>query len=98
MNPEEIITLQVGDRYPPFSVNFTEGNPRSTMTITGPAQPGNPRVSISFEGVVNISGVSVADAGTHIAMWRNGIGDAATLTLDLNVTRKSLHGLLGLLL
>ena len=96
MNPKESITLQVGDRYPPFSVNFTEGNPRSTMTITGPAQPGNPRVSISFEGVVNISRAIVNDTGTHIAMWRNGIGDAATFTLNLNVKGKSLHGLLGL--
>ena len=78
--------------------NFTVddiGNPRSTMTITGPSQPGNTRVSISFEGVGNISGVSRDDAGTHIATWRNDAG-SATFTLDLNVTRKSLHGLLGL--
>ena len=72
-----------------------EGNPRSTMNITGPFQPGNARVSISSEGVVSISGAIVADTGTHIATWRNDAG-SATFTLDLNVNGKSLHGLLGL--
>ena len=71
------------------------GNPRSTMTITGPLQPGNPHVSISFEGVGNISRVSRNDAGTHTATWRNDAG-SATFTLDLNVICKSLHGLLRL--
>ena len=71
------------------------GNPRSNMTITGPSQPGNARVNISSKGVVTINRVSVDDAGTHIATWRNEAG-SATFTLDLNVIRKSLHGLLGL--
>ena len=78
-----------------FNFNVTEGNPRSTMTITGLSQPGNARVSISSEGVVSINGVSVDDAGTHTAMWRNDAG-SATFTLDLNVICKYLHGVLGL--
>lgn len=80
------ISLLAGESYPRF--NFTvddEGNPPSTMTITGPSQPDNPRVSISSEGVVSINGVSVDDNGTHIATWRNDAG-SATFTLDLNVT------------
>ena len=78
--------------------NFTVddvGNPPSTMTITGPSQPGNARVSISSEGVVSINGVRMDDAGTHTAMWRNDEGNA-TFTLDLNVICKSLHSLLVL--
>ena len=89
------ISLREGESY---TFNFTVddvGNPRSTMTITGPFQPGNARVSISSEGVVSINGVSVADTGTHIATWRNGAG-SATFTLDLTVNGKSLHGSLGL--
>ena len=90
------ISLLAGESYPLF--NFTVDdvdNPRSTMTITGPSQPGNPRVSISSDGVVNINGVSRDDAGTHNATWRNDAG-SATFTLDLNVICKSLHGVLGL--
>ena len=78
-----------------FNFTVDVGNPRSTMTITGPSQPGNPRVSISSEGVVNISRAIINDTGTHIATWRND-AESATFTLDLNVTRKSLHNLLGL--
>ena len=94
VNSEESISLQEGTRSFLLSINFTEGNPRSTMTITGTSQPGNPRVSISSEGV-SINGVSRDDAGTHIATWRNDVG-SATFTLNLNVNGKSLHGLLGL--
>ena len=89
------IFLLAGESYPLFNFTVTEGNPRSTMTITGPSQPGNARVSISSDGVVSINGVSRDDAGTHIATWRNDAG-SATFTLDLNVNGKSLHGLLGL--
>lgn len=95
VNSEKSITLLEGGNFFLPSINFTEGNPRSSMTITGPSQPGNVRVSISSEGVVNINGVSRADAGTHNATWRNDVG-SATFTLDLKVTRKSLHGLCGL--
>ena len=89
------ISLLEGDSN---TFNFTVddvGNPRSTMNITGPSQPGNTRVSISSEGMVNINMVSVADTGIHVATWRNEAG-SATFTLDLNVFRKFLHGLLGL--
>ena len=68
-----------------FNFTVTEGNPLSTMTITGPSQPGNDRVSISSEGVVSINMVREADAGTHVATWNNSIGDAATFTLYLTV-------------
>ena len=78
-----------------FNFTVDVGNPRSTVNITGPSQPGNPRVSISFEGVVSINGVRMDDAGTHTATWRNDAG-SATFTLDLNVICKSLHSLLGL--
>ena len=89
------ISLCEGESYPTFNFTIDEGSPRSNMTITGPSQPSNARVSISFEGVVNIIGVSVDDTDTHIATWRNDTG-SATFTFELNVTRKSLHGLLGL--
>ena len=88
------ISLREGESYPTFNFTVDVGNPPSNMTITGPFQPGNARVSISSEGV-SINGLSVDDTGTHIATWRNDTG-SATFTLDLNVTRKSLHGLLGL--
>ena len=71
-----------------FSFTVTEGNPRSTMTITGPSQPSNNRVSISPDGVVTINMVEVDDAGTHVATWNNGVGDAATFTLNLTVDGK----------
>ena len=98
VNSEEIITLQEGTNDFFLRINFTEGNPRSTMNITGPFQPGNPRVSISSEGV-RINGVSVNDSGTHIATWRN-IEGVATFTLDLNVevTGKFCMVLLGIML
>ena len=91
MNSEESITLQQEASYPLFSVNFTEGNPRSNMIITGPSQPGNTHVSISSVGVVNITMVQDGDAGAHVATWNNGIGDAATFTLYLTVERKLVH-------
>ena len=88
------ISLLEGESYPRFNFTVDDvGNPRSNMTITGHSQPGNARVSISSKGVVNINGVIVADTGTHIATWRNDAG-SATFTLDLNVIRKSLNGLL----
>lgn len=74
-----------------MSFTVEEDNPRSNMTITGPLQPNNGRVSISFDGVVNINMVNIIDAGTHIATWRNGIGEAATFTLNLSVTRKLIY-------
>ena len=77
------ISLREGEN-DTFNFTVDVGNPRSTMTITGPSQPGNPRVSISSEGEVRINGVSRGDAGTHIATWRNDAGNA-TYTLDLNV-------------
>ena len=78
-----------------FSFTVDVGNPRSTMTITGPSQPGNARVSISSEGVVNINMVSVADTGTHIATWRN---DAGSATFTLDVACKFCMDLLGIML
>ena len=79
----------------PFNFTVDEGNPPSTMTITGPSQPGNARVSISSEGVVNINMVSVADTGTHIATWRN---DAGSATFTLDVACKFCMDLLGIML
>ena len=64
-----------------FSCTVYEGNPPSN--ITGPLQPNNGRVSISSDGMVNINMVGINDAGTHIATWRNGIGEAATFTVSL---------------
>lgn len=76
-----------------FVFNVDEGNPRSDMTITGPNQPNNGHVSISSDGVVNISGVRPADGGAHIAKWWNGVGDAK-FTLNLRVEPgKSVHAL-----
>ena len=74
-----------------FSFNVTEGNPRSTLTITGPSQPGNTRVSISSDGVVAMNMVQQGDAGTHVATWNNSVGDAATFTLYLTVESKLVH-------
>ena len=53
-------------------------------------------MSISSERVC-INGVSIDDAGTHTATWRN-IEGAATFTLDLNVIRKFCMVLLGIML
>ena len=89
------ISLREGESYPTFNFTVDVGNPLSTVNITGPSQPGNPRVSISSEGIVNISRAIVNDTGTHIATWSNDT-ESATFTLELNVTCKSLHDLLGL--
>ena len=75
-----------------FKFTVDEGNPRSNLTITGPLQPTS-RVSISFDGMVNINMVGMNHAGTHIATWRNGIGEAATFTLNLSVTRKLMYSM-----
>lgn len=86
------ISLAVGNSST-FSFTVDKGNPHSNMTITGPNQPHNNRVSISSSGVVNISMVRLDDNGTHIAKWWNGIGDAK-FTLNLRVDRepgKSVH-------
>ena len=85
------ICRQTGQSYPSFSINFIEVNPRSNMTITGPSQPNNIRVSINSDGVVDITMVQEDDAGIYVATWNNGIGDAATFTLNLTVESKLVH-------
>lgn len=67
-----------------------EGNPPSTMNLSGPLQPGNDRVSFNSDGVI-INEVSIEDDGIHNATWRNTVGEAMFILRLTVIPGKPIH-------